>query len=99
MARFLGEVQGNRGQAHRLGYKSGGLTVRARSFIGDIAVALYVDKDDNDCARISISGHHGFGYTLLMEDTITNLRTIEPQGKLTPIWQSPEPSHHVTPEV
>ena len=61
MARFIGSVEGNRGEATRLGHKTSGLTVVAASYAGCITVYLYVDDDDRDCARVAIGEWQGTG--------------------------------------
>jgi len=53
MARFYGSVQGNRGEAHRLGHAKGGLRVEARTWSHDVTVHLYADANDVDCVSIS----------------------------------------------
>lgn len=53
MARFYGTVQGNRGEAHRIGHKSGGLRVRAKTWDYTIVTQLYVDEHDVDCVDVS----------------------------------------------
>ena len=45
MAHFRGTVQGNRGEASRLGSKKSGLQTTAASWQGDICVWLYHCED------------------------------------------------------
>ena len=58
MARFLGVVHGGRGEATRLGHKTKGLSVLARSYSGDVHVRLYVNNDDVDCVSIRVENHY-----------------------------------------
>lgn len=44
MAHFLGTIQGNRGEASRLGTKSSGLHAQIGSWEGGITVNLYYDE-------------------------------------------------------
>lgn len=55
MARFYGTIQGERGEATRLGRRS--LDVTAQSYAGDITVELYGDDADTDCCRIRARSH------------------------------------------
>jgi hypothetical protein len=61
MAHFYGTVQGNRGEATRLGTRDSGMDTTAASWAGAIAVSLYVDEQGRDCYRISQRTHHGKG--------------------------------------
>lgn len=58
MARFYGSVQGNRGQATRLGHTT--LDVSAQSYNGDIRVQLY-DHEGTDWCRIWAEVHKNRG--------------------------------------
>lgn len=58
MARFYGIVQGNRGEASRLGHAKDGLTVKACSYQGAIRVHVYA-KGEVDMVRIEAVQHHG----------------------------------------
>lgn len=60
MAHFRGTVKGGRGMASRLGHKTTGLSVTARSWSGEVRVNLYFDKKSGeDHARIDVYGRNG----------------------------------------
>ena len=62
MAHFYGEVRGARGAVHRLGHKSGGLTVTAASWQGAIEVNLRHDKSTGrDVVEIRFRQWQGAG--------------------------------------
>lgn len=67
MAHFYGTVQGNRGQASRLGSKDSGLDIRACSWEGAISVCLFV-KDGVDWAHVSFREHNGRGSNRMIYD-------------------------------
>ena len=73
MARFLGEVQGNRGEAHRLGHASSGLRVTAMSHTADMQVNLWVDAQDRDCVTLRIGPHGDAAYRCLYTGPIADL--------------------------
>lgn len=58
MAQFIGYVVGNRGEAHRIGHKNGGLTTRAQSWHHKIETHLY-HANGIDCARVTLSALDG----------------------------------------
>jgi len=60
MARFLGTIQGQRGEASRLGSKASGLRVDASSWQGRISVFLY-ERNGVDMALVRFEMHHGKG--------------------------------------
>lgn len=60
MARFLGSVQGNRGETHRLGSPASGLTVDANGWRGGVRTYLYVENDGSDWAVVSLTSGSGF---------------------------------------
>lgn len=60
MAHFYGLLQGNRGQASRLGTKASGLSVTAASWSGAIDVDLY-ERDGVDYARVTLKPWQGQG--------------------------------------
>jgi hypothetical protein len=59
MARFLGSVQGNRGETHRLGSPASGLTVDANGWRGGVRVYLYVENDGADWAVVTLTDGSG----------------------------------------
>lgn len=60
MARFYGTLQGNRGEATRMGHPNGGLTTYAASWSGAIRCHCY-DKDGEDYVRVSHTTWQGSG--------------------------------------
>jgi hypothetical protein len=60
MAHFYGTIQGNRGEASRLGSKDSGLDVTAASWQGAVSVQLY-ERDGVDYARVTLQPWHGSG--------------------------------------
>ena len=48
MARFYGDVQGNRGEATRMGTPSSGISAHIRGWSIGIKVSCYVDEDGRD---------------------------------------------------
>ena len=65
MARFRGTVQGNRGEASRLGHATTGLETTAATWNQQFTTHLYVDSAGNDCVRISVRDlRHGASRTI-----------------------------------
>jgi hypothetical protein len=57
MARYFGEVQGNRGAAHRLGSANSGITSRTQGWNSGVEVHGRVAQDgDNDHFDIYVNG-------------------------------------------
>jgi hypothetical protein len=75
MARYYGTIQGARGPASRLGHASGGLSVTAQSFNGDIVVHLYAPdhRSSTDYVEIIARPHGGGQYTTLYNGKISDL--------------------------
>lgn len=68
MAHFYGSIQGQRGEASRLGSKASGLRVVAASWQGAIQTYLY-ERDGEDRARVSfIQWHNGAGTNKVLYD-------------------------------
>ena len=62
MAHFIGSVQGQRGEASRLGGKKSGLTAYAASWQGGVRVSLYHDETTGkDRVCIALAKHWGAG--------------------------------------
>lgn len=62
MAQFFGQVEGSRGEVHRLGTKSSGLVVFAASWSGRIKIELYHDEDSGeDRFHVIQDTHKGAG--------------------------------------
>jgi hypothetical protein len=66
MAHFYGTVQGNRGEASRLGSKDSGLETLAASWAGAIRVSLFVDPAGRDAYRVTQEPHNGAGVSRLI---------------------------------
>jgi len=62
MAHFYGELQGNRGEATRLGAKNSGLRVVAASWTGAIRTNIYWDEDkQKNMFHVRLIPWHGSG--------------------------------------
>ena len=62
MAHFYGTLQGNRGEASRLGTKSSGLDVVAASWEGAVRVSVsYDEQSGKDVVYVSLTPWHGSG--------------------------------------
>jgi len=62
MAHFIGSVQGQRGEASRLGGKKSGLTAYAASWQGGVRVSLYYDETTGkDRVCVALAKHYGAG--------------------------------------
>ena len=58
MAQFRAIIQGQRGEASRLGSKSTGLRAVVQSWGGEVAVKMYHDvSTDLDCVRVTLRAH------------------------------------------
>ena len=67
MAHFLGTVQGNRGEASRLGSKTSGLVTVAASWQGSVRTYLY-ERDGIDWVCVSLQPWHGKGSSRVLYD-------------------------------
>lgn len=76
MARFFGTVQGNKGQATRLGHPKGGLLVEAESYSGDIVVR-FRDHRGNDHVTITARAHDGRRSLCLFQGLVTDLLNMD----------------------
>lgn len=65
MAHFLGEIQGQRGPASRLGSKASRLQVTAASWQGCVKTHLY-EKDGKDMARVTLERWRGRGTSRIL---------------------------------
>lgn len=61
MAQFLGSVQGQRGEATRLGSKNSGLVVRANGWQSGVKVVAGTNSDGVDVFDIYATGGSGYG--------------------------------------
>lgn len=52
MAQFIGKVQGNKGECHRLGSKNSGLETVCNGWVGGIKVLADCDEDGNDTFHV-----------------------------------------------
>jgi len=69
MAHFYGTLQGQRGQASRLGGKGSGLQTYAASWQGAVSVRLYYDEETGaDMALVTLTRHHGKGSERVIYD-------------------------------
>lgn len=91
MAHFRGTIQGNRGQASRLGSKDSGLRVEAQSWQGKVVVVLGT-KDGIDTAYVTLQQHsNGKGHRglVLYDGPVAGMpevsKTHIPQGLLPAI--------------
>lgn len=71
MARFMGTVNGTRGEASRLGTDKSGLTTVAASWSGSVRVYLYVRHGEGygegeDWADVYLEPWHGAGVSRLL---------------------------------
>ena len=60
MAHFYGTLQGNRGEATRMGSKASGLTTYAASWKGAVRVTVYI-HDGKDWVDVSLVQWRGAG--------------------------------------
>jgi hypothetical protein len=56
MAHFYGNIQGNRGEATRMGTKGSGISAHIRGWDIGAKVSCYVDDEGRDCVCVTISG-------------------------------------------
>lgn len=77
MAHFIGIIQGQRGEASRLGTKSSGMDTTAASWQGSVRVYLYHDdQSSRDMVRVSLQPWHGSGVVQMLYEG--------PVGEYTP---------------
>lgn len=60
MAHFRATIQGQRGQASRLGGKDSGINAHIASWQGAVSVNLY-EQNGVDWASVRLTSHHGAG--------------------------------------
>ena len=72
MARYQGFVQGNRGEATRLGTAKSGMWATARGWEGGAHIALY-EKDGRDYINISVGPHGNTGQTTILEGPVADI--------------------------
>lgn len=65
MAHFFGSIQGNRGEATRLGSKDSGLEIVAASCQGSVRIRLF-ERDGIDFATVALDQWHGSGQCLTL---------------------------------
>lgn len=67
MARFIGSVRGNRGEASRLGTPQSGLSAHAQGWDIGASAYVYVNSKGEDLVRVSINrGSNGHGGDLFL---------------------------------
>lgn len=60
MARFMADIQGNRGPASRLGSARSGMEAHINGWTGGVFVKIYADPTtDKDSVRIALNGGSG----------------------------------------
>lgn len=69
MAQYFGSLQGQRGEATRLGSKASGLTVTAASWDGAIRVDLF-ERDGENHYRVVEQKWHGAGRERIIAEGI-----------------------------
>jgi len=67
MAHFRAVIQGQRGEASRLGSKATGISANVASWQGGVDVRLW-EADGIDMCRIELVPHYGKGTTRLLYD-------------------------------
>lgn len=83
MARFRGTVRGGRGEAHRLGHATTGLTARASGWNGSIQVELWVNHDNGGEDWARVWHHTNAGSTVIYNGPLD--RYVDPRGRELPI--------------
>lgn len=74
MAQFRGIIQGQRGEASRLGSKASGLTVEAASWQGKIEVRLWHDETaGRDLYEVTQERHHGSGVRQVLASGVVGM--------------------------
>lgn len=66
MARFMGIVHGNRGQASRLGSKDSGMEVRCNGWDLGVRVVAYAEGDNDVFAVYANGGSNGRGFPVML---------------------------------
>ena len=62
MGHFYASIQGNRGEATRMGSKNSGIEGHVRGWNVGAKVRCYVDKDGSDCVSVDLtSGSNSMG--------------------------------------
>jgi len=56
MAHFYGSIQGNRGEATRMGTKDSGISAHIRGWDIGAKVVCFVDFEGRDCVTLLVSG-------------------------------------------
>lgn len=78
MATFRGTIQGQRGEASRLGSAKSGLAVRAASWSGAVDVRLFVSRSGVDMCEVTLAKHFGAGVErLLYRGPVSGSETLE----------------------
>lgn len=101
MAQFRGTIEGQRGQASRLGSKASGLTVEAQSWEGKIVTYLYHDDaSGRDMARVTMEQHHSRGeypsYTIYEGPVGSFMHASEPPKHASPRQEALQDPKHFT---
>jgi hypothetical protein len=82
MARFYGSIEGNRGEATRMGTTDSGFHSTCQSWAGSVNVTMYSDDDgtrgrkgfvEHDRVRISVRAGSGYGGTIVYSGDVREL--------------------------
>lgn len=90
MAHFYGRIQGNRGEATRMGSRASGFQAYAASWEGRVSTRLWHNEErGEDWCEVSLERHHGAGSSHLLYRGPVAL--YQPNG------QAPEPQREEVP--
>lgn len=79
MAKFMGTVQGERGEASRLGHRS--ITTVAASWSGAVETTLSEDKDGRIWVTVQTIPWQGHGrHNLLYDGPLSNMQDATPEN-------------------
>ena len=70
MARFIGTLKGNRGEASRLGSKKSGIKATVNGWHMGAYIVAYVNDDDKDCMDIYETTGSGGNFSEKLVKTI-----------------------------
>lgn len=79
MAYFYGNLEGNRGEATRMGSAASGIRASVRSFTGSATLYMY-DKDGETWIRLSVINGSAVGGTTMWEGPISALLEADKSG-------------------
>ena len=73
MAHFQAEIQGNRGEASRLGTAKSGIYAFARGWDGGARIDMWEGEDGEDYITIAIGPHGKMGQTTILTGTVKEI--------------------------